>query len=160
LIGVLSTPAMSIAFESDEAQLQKLRECLRQMTDDELIRFGKTVRRVSGARAGPVPKSVADSIRSRPRRMAQASLIGPIICIICVVRPRHLSAHEKTQRSLSNNLLISASATPPFAKMARIAVSRPYWVSENTLCLFAFCQDQCRSVQNTAAYLFRLSAGL
>ena len=32
---------MSIAFESEEVQLQKLRERLRQMSDDELINFGK-----------------------------------------------------------------------------------------------------------------------
>ncbi len=30
-----------IGFESDEAILQKLRERLRRMTDEELIRFGK-----------------------------------------------------------------------------------------------------------------------
>ena len=32
---------MSIAFESDEFALQKLRERLRQMSDEELIKFGK-----------------------------------------------------------------------------------------------------------------------
>ena len=36
-----------IAFESDEVKLQKLRERLRQMSDDELIKFGKTVRALS-----------------------------------------------------------------------------------------------------------------
>jgi len=35
---------MSIAFESDETQLQKLRERLHQMSDEELIKFGKMVR--------------------------------------------------------------------------------------------------------------------
>lgn len=35
---------MSIAFESKEVTLQKLRERLRQMSDDELIVFGKMVR--------------------------------------------------------------------------------------------------------------------
>ena len=33
-----------IAFESDEAILQKLRERLRRMTDEELVKFGKDVR--------------------------------------------------------------------------------------------------------------------
>jgi hypothetical protein len=36
-----------IGFESDEVILQKLREQLRSMTDDELIQFGKTVRGLS-----------------------------------------------------------------------------------------------------------------
>ena len=36
-----------IGFESDEAILQKLRERLRSMTDEELIRFGKGVRRLA-----------------------------------------------------------------------------------------------------------------
>jgi hypothetical protein len=38
---------MSIAFESDEVQLVKLRERLRQMSDEELIKFGKQVRGLS-----------------------------------------------------------------------------------------------------------------
>lgn len=41
-----------IAFESDETQLQKLRERLRQMSDEELTKFGKTVRGLSGPRVG------------------------------------------------------------------------------------------------------------
>jgi hypothetical protein len=45
---------MSIAFESEETQLQKLRR-LRQMSDDELIKFGKTVRGLSGPAVSPVP---------------------------------------------------------------------------------------------------------
>jgi len=35
---------MSIVFESSEVQLQKLRERLRLMPDEEPIKFGKTVR--------------------------------------------------------------------------------------------------------------------
>ena len=34
-------PAMSIAFEPEEVMLQKLRECLRKMSDEEQIEFGK-----------------------------------------------------------------------------------------------------------------------
>jgi hypothetical protein len=41
-----------IAFESPEVQVQKLRERLRQMSDAELIKFGKTVRNLSGPRIG------------------------------------------------------------------------------------------------------------
>ena len=38
---------MSIGFDSDEIILDKLRERLRRMTDEELIRFGKDVRRLA-----------------------------------------------------------------------------------------------------------------
>ena len=38
---------MSISFESEEIVLNKLRERLRRMTDEELIRFGKEVRRLA-----------------------------------------------------------------------------------------------------------------
>ena len=36
---------MAISFQSDEEVLRNLRERLRRMTDQELIRFGKEVRR-------------------------------------------------------------------------------------------------------------------
>jgi hypothetical protein len=39
--------AMSISFESDEIILKKLRERLRRMTDEDLIKFGKEVRRLA-----------------------------------------------------------------------------------------------------------------
>jgi hypothetical protein len=35
---------MSIAFESEQARVQKLRDRLRTMSDNELIRFGKAAR--------------------------------------------------------------------------------------------------------------------
>jgi hypothetical protein len=38
---------MCIAFDPDEIVLSKLREKLRKMTDEELIRFGKEVRRLA-----------------------------------------------------------------------------------------------------------------
>ena len=38
---------MSISFDSDEIALEKLRARLRRMTDEELIRFGKDVRRLA-----------------------------------------------------------------------------------------------------------------
>ena len=47
---------MSIAFESDEIALRNLRERLRQMSDEELIKFGKTVRSLSAPpRVGVTP---------------------------------------------------------------------------------------------------------
>ena len=44
---------MSIAFESPEAPLQKLRERLRKMSNAELMQFGKTVREVEWANSQP-----------------------------------------------------------------------------------------------------------
>jgi hypothetical protein len=38
---------MSISFELEEIVLNKLRERLRRMADDELIRFGKGLRRLA-----------------------------------------------------------------------------------------------------------------
>jgi hypothetical protein len=38
---------MGISFASEEIVLNKLRERLRRMTDDELIRFGKDLRRLA-----------------------------------------------------------------------------------------------------------------
>ncbi len=38
---------MSIAFDSDEVLLEKLRQRLRAMTDEELIKFGKQVRKLA-----------------------------------------------------------------------------------------------------------------
>jgi hypothetical protein len=35
---------MAISFQSDEEVLRKLRDRLRKMTDEELVRFGKEVR--------------------------------------------------------------------------------------------------------------------
>jgi hypothetical protein len=43
-----------IAFESPEVQLQKLGERLRLMSDEELVKFGKTVRGLSAPRVGVV----------------------------------------------------------------------------------------------------------
>ena len=44
-----------IAFQSDETELAKLRERLRKMSDEELIKFGKTVRGLSVPRVGVTP---------------------------------------------------------------------------------------------------------
>jgi uncharacterized protein HemY len=38
---------MAISFQSDEEVLRKLRDRLRKMTDEELIKFGKDVRRLA-----------------------------------------------------------------------------------------------------------------
>ena len=62
---------MSIAFESDEVALQKLREQLRKMSDDELIKFGKDVRRLSEPRVSATPdpwKAQLEEARAEWRR--------------------------------------------------------------------------------------------
>ena len=62
---------MSIAFETDEVQLQKLRERLRGMSDDELINFGKEVRALSEPRVSVTPdpwKAQLEEARAECRR--------------------------------------------------------------------------------------------
>ena len=53
---------MAISFQSDEEVLRKLRDKSRKMTDEELIRFGKEVRRLAeqkGAGVGTYMKRVS-----------------------------------------------------------------------------------------------------
>jgi len=62
---------MSIAFESSEVQLQKLRESLRLMSDEELVKFGKMVRELSVPRISPFPdpwKEQLEEARAEWRR--------------------------------------------------------------------------------------------
>jgi hypothetical protein len=62
---------MSIAFESEEVQLQKLRERLRAMSDEELIKFGKMVRSLSAPRVSVTPdpwKAQLEEARAEWRR--------------------------------------------------------------------------------------------
>ena len=44
-----------IAFESPEVRLRKLRERLRLMSDEELVKFGKMVRGLSEPRVSVMP---------------------------------------------------------------------------------------------------------
>jgi len=44
-----------VAFESPEVQLQKFRERLRLMSDEELVKFGKMVRGLSKPRVRVMP---------------------------------------------------------------------------------------------------------
>ena len=46
---------MSISFESAEVTMAKLREQLRQMSDEDLIRFGREVRKLGEPRVGVTP---------------------------------------------------------------------------------------------------------
>ena len=54
-----------IGFESDEAILQKLRERLRRMTDEELVKFGKDVRRLA---ENPFQRQLEEARKERKRR--------------------------------------------------------------------------------------------
>ncbi len=56
---------MSISFESEEIVMNKLRERLRRMTDDELIRFGKDVRRLA---ENPFQRQLEEARREWERR--------------------------------------------------------------------------------------------
>jgi hypothetical protein len=61
---------MSIGFDSDEIVLEKLRERLRRMTDEELIRFGKDVRRLA---ENPFQKQLEEARAEWKRRKRQKS---------------------------------------------------------------------------------------
>jgi hypothetical protein len=59
---------MSISFDSDEIVLEKLRKRLRRMTDEELIRFGKDVRRLA---ENPFQKQLEEARAEWKRRKRQ-----------------------------------------------------------------------------------------
>ena len=61
---------MSIGFDSDEIILDKLRERLRRMTDEELIRFGKEVRRLA---ENPFQRQLDEARAEWKRRKEPAS---------------------------------------------------------------------------------------
>jgi len=56
---------MSIGFDSDEIILKKLRERLRRMTDEELLRFGKDVRKLA---ENPFQRQLQEARREWRRR--------------------------------------------------------------------------------------------
>ena len=56
---------MAISFQSDEEVLEKLRERLRKMTDEELTRFGKEVRRLA---ENPFQRQLEEARREWKRR--------------------------------------------------------------------------------------------
>jgi hypothetical protein len=60
---------MSISFESEEIVIHKLRERLRKMTDEELIRFGKQVRTLA---ENPFQRQLEEA-RKEWKRRKQAS---------------------------------------------------------------------------------------
>ena len=56
---------MAISFQSDEEVLRKLRDKLRKMTDEELIRFGKDVRSLA---ENPFQRQLEEAKREWKRR--------------------------------------------------------------------------------------------
>ena len=64
---------MSISFESEEIILEKLRERLRRMTDEELIKFGKDVRRLA---ENPFARQLAEA-RAQWRRRKSPRTMRP-----------------------------------------------------------------------------------
>ncbi len=56
---------MAISFQSDEEVLQKLRDKLRKMTDEELIKFGKDVRKLA---ENPFQKQLEEARKEWKRR--------------------------------------------------------------------------------------------
>lgn len=58
---------MAISFQSEEEVLQKLRAKLRKMSDEELIRFGKEVRRLA---ENPLQRQLEEARKEWKRRKA------------------------------------------------------------------------------------------
>jgi hypothetical protein len=78
---------MAISFQSDEEVLRKLRDKLRRMTDEELIRFGKEVRRLADnpfqrqleeARAEWKRRKLQSKVRMAERR--KTVFVSPKLC--------------------------------------------------------------------------------
>jgi hypothetical protein len=61
---------MGISFESEEIVLNKLRERLRRVTDEELIKFGKDVRKLA---ENPFQRQLEEVRREWKRRKARLS---------------------------------------------------------------------------------------
>jgi hypothetical protein len=61
--------AMAISFQSDEEILRKLRDKLRKMSNEELIRFGKEVRRLA---ENPFQRQLEEARREWKRRKKSA----------------------------------------------------------------------------------------
>ena len=61
---------MAISFQSDKDVLRKLRHKLRKMTDAELIRFGKEVRRLA---ENPFQRQLEEARREWKRRKNKIS---------------------------------------------------------------------------------------
>jgi tRNA A37 N6-isopentenylltransferase MiaA len=64
---------MSISFESEEIILEKLRERLRRMTDEELIKFGKDVRKLA---ENPFQRQLEEARAEWKRRKKRPVLAG------------------------------------------------------------------------------------
>jgi hypothetical protein len=80
---------MSISFESEEIVMNKVRERLRRMTDDELIRFGKDVRRLAEnpfQRQGPgwtaVPEQRSQTACGRLTQYQREATLCPLISLV------------------------------------------------------------------------------
>ena len=58
---------MAINFQSDEEVVRKLRDKLRKMSDEELIRFGKEVRRLV---ENPFQRQLEEARQEWKRRVA------------------------------------------------------------------------------------------
>ena len=63
---------MAISFQSDEEVLRRLRDKLRQMSDEELIRFGKEVKKLAD---NPFQRQLAEAGTEYRRRKGFTQLV-------------------------------------------------------------------------------------
>jgi hypothetical protein len=81
-----------IGFESEETTLRKLREQLRQISDEELIAFGKDARRFAGLRVsgtGDPHKVKLDEARAELGVGIRTASLALILALILLSGPRH-----------------------------------------------------------------------
>jgi phenylalanyl-tRNA synthetase alpha subunit len=64
---------MAISFQSDEEVLRNLRDKLRKMSDQELIKFGKEVRRLA---ENPFQRQLEEARKEWKRRKTKKTLVS------------------------------------------------------------------------------------
>jgi hypothetical protein len=78
---------LAISFQSDEEVLRKLRDKLRKMSDEELIRFGKELRRLA---ENPFQRQLEEASKSR---YALELFVTPVTLPWRTIRPTGFSFH-------------------------------------------------------------------
>lgn len=114
-----------IAFESPEVTLAKLRERLRSMSDEELIKFGKQIRALSGSRVSPTPdpwKEQLEMAREEWRRRHRRT------CRCATEANVSTSEHMNDETHAQNDSTTEKVATNSKAKQAQFRVLAKFLV--------------------------------
>jgi hypothetical protein len=110
-----------IGFESDEAILEKLRERLRRMTDEELIRFGKDVRRLA---ENPFQRQLDEARAEWKRRKKREVFCTLAIIVLCRASRRNFRCTRVSFGPGRTKTLLTRSSNRESICPSR--VSQPY----------------------------------